>query len=440
MDFHIGHFFGLAKLKRKFSNKFLNCSLIQGNFYRDFWKLISFSFAVLVVLLLLGSNFAYSKCMQDSLSKEEIQSFWDNITTKAFTIKARCGGEGCLKKDREKVDVKFMQVLDNNVAKVVQTKAETFKKEDIEDRLSSTYSGDFSFAVVLNSSLRVAKCKKDENCFSYGTGRHYKYDSSSFVEEVKTFFKDNEYKIERKVEEKPSEEGMKNVIASNKGYRIKMQTNSEDAVINLFSMFDKKYNVGASLYLLVSSFGPMLMGSASSLFGIKGWNLADYLSTKKIVSKIKLKDFLEGRAKKVIEKNIDKFHIEKEVSGFSETLGTKRLSDYLKGAFEKEGAFAKLTRDQKAAIYTTLSQQKRVISLNKNAIEEFLKKKDYKGIVESIETIENSLPREAKIDLYKVAILNNKRIVSEIPEDVLEQQISILAPKIKREVETALKS
>lgn len=239
-------------------------------------------------------------CSTSSLSPSEAQAIQDLLKDGFVGREISGGGE----KDTDRKELENSTVIltdpdDNTIAAKMDLPKKKFAPNEMSQFLNTHITGSFAFGVVLNDTLRAARCiGNDAQCAALGKNLSYRNSGEGFVENTKNLagavediFRGSDKNAsftesEKKALEAISNSGdlnsenavvlgysrvagkmIPNSILSN-SFRANISTNCQNSgcTISVYSMFDKYFNAWMSANMVLSTFGPELWFRAKELF------------------------------------------------------------------------------------------------------------------------------------------------------------------------------
>lgn len=249
-----------------------------------------------------GSSGGEFVCETTSLSQQESQNILELLKDGFGGNKITSGAPPNTDRDKLSADELILtDPEDRNVAAKVKIPNEKMEPFEVSQFLNRYIKGPFAFGLVLDDSLRTARCKEyGRTCSVVGANLKYRNSQSGlkgdvvnvyrsfkgiwdanadfpqFTEEENeilraAFNEEDKNNFNMKVVKRLEKELIPNSILT-KSFEAKMSTNctNMNCVLSSYSMFDKYYNSWLSSEMVASTFGPMLLYRMKKLFDWTG--------------------------------------------------------------------------------------------------------------------------------------------------------------------------
>ncbi|HNV01278.1 MAG TPA: hypothetical protein PKK60_02505 [archaeon] len=340
-----------------------------------------------------SSNYVNSGCTISKLSAKEASDILD-ITHSGFDGNSMSDGKASDSNGKTPVDLNGLGLIANDndgksaIKVVPPTTGTQASRYSVFDGVDIT--GPWGIGLVLDDTLRVGRCEDldQESCRIMGDGTSYRTSgvgikagfsnaygalsdltkrkvagvSEEDYEKIQNSIFDNDENslVSYSVEES---EKIKNSFKT-KNYTAKKSSNcnNTECVISTYSSFDKYFNSWFSVEMIVSSFGPTLVGKAGKLMGIgKAANEGTFWS--------KTSKFMDNVTDKVRRTPLEAVGLERlnqykkilnehpNLRQFfdQETINKKMFSagqgGYITDMLKKDSALMKLSSEEKAAFF-----------------------------------------------------------------------------------------
>ncbi|MEW6295785.1 MAG: hypothetical protein AB1467_05870 [Candidatus Diapherotrites archaeon] len=411
-------------------------------------------FVLMVVILLLSTQFSYYSyaqeaaapeegmtgfsCNTSSLTPEEVALFKDKILKEGFQGQELSSGMPPIA-DRDKLDnnTAVLTDLDSNQAAKIELPNQKMDVPELKYLMDYRYTGGFSIGILLDDTLRAARCKDTNSCALNGnklslrnSGEGIKGATKSAWNDLKELFSNKgDQQLNMDAEKKQmlkdyiespeaDQNGIEFVTASRipgnfisnyistDSLKASMGTtcNNSSCVISVYSMFDKHFNTWFSLDIVISNVGPVLLGRAFKLFGMagrrgmipflsEGGNWDNWAVTKKIRGKLYDPEQWFGKANAyTFAKEIRRWDLGeiewKWATGDMSMYSTSRSFDFRNKAWAPGGLFERMkTLEERKHAMNTFKYLKRF-----NNAEEFAAKQIDDDFKHALKQIDDQFP------------------------------------------------